>query len=246
MYPCRTSLSYKEAAWENIFSGPFSWYVLYKMFNEYTAPEDLLEFKVVQRDEFETPRKWNLMNVFLHCHTDKKQRSAFPFFLLPAAPLCGHRCFAEWEADTTPHIYKSDSLNQYWTLRVLLRAPFTINISFPPYLRGWNWHFICLSLSLALQFKPSRGAWCLGSVKGPFRCVYVALAGVVCSEQIMLTRCRYCEIAWLVHVCRSRWGGRWRCCGENMRFVSQYEKKWIVLRSLQCCDVCLLLIQSAA
>ncbi len=120
--------------------------------------------------------------------------SVSPLFLLPAAPLCGHRCFAEWKADTTPHIYKSDSLNQYWTLRVLLRGLFTINISFPPYLGGWNWHFLRLSLSLASQFKPIRGAKCLGSVKGPFRCIYVALAGVFYSEQIVLTRCRYCEM----------------------------------------------------
>ncbi len=171
--------------------------------------------------------------------------SVSPLFLLPAAPLCGHRCFAEWKADTTPHIYKSDSLNQYWTLRVLLRGLFTINISFPPYLGGWNWHFLRLSLSLASQFKPIRGAKCLGSVKGPFRCIYVALAGVFYSEQIVLTRCRYCEMHdWIMSADADEAKG-----GSDGK---TWDLSWNIRRNSLCfvlwhtASMCLLLILSAA
>ncbi len=52
--PCRFSLSYQVVR-ENVCSRHLNWYILYKMFNEYKAPEDLLEFKVVLHCECETP-----------------------------------------------------------------------------------------------------------------------------------------------------------------------------------------------
>lgn len=76
--------------------------------------------------------------------------------------------------------------------------------------------------------NPSTAPNASAPVNEPFGCIYAAPAGVIYSEQIVLRGWSYCEIARLDHGCGCRWG-REDGDGENVTFVSQYEKKQIAL-----------------